>query len=254
MIDTHSHIYSEEFDADRQDVILRAKENGVTKIILPNVDSESLPRLLETESLFSGYCHAAIGLHPTSVKENYREELEVVKQELQRRKYVAVGEIGIDLYWDKTFCKEQVTALQTQTEWALEYDLPVIIHVRNSHDETIQALQPFKNKGLKGIFHCFTGSKKEADEIFELGNFMLGIGGVVTFKNSGLAESLKDIPLDKLVLETDAPYLAPVPHRGKRNEPAYTALVRNKLAEVYEVSAEEADRITTKNAEMMFFK
>lgn len=253
MIDTHSHIYSEEFDADRREVILRAKESGVTKIILPNVDSESLPRLLDTESLFPDHCCVAIGLHPTSVKENYREELEIVKQELQRRKYIAVGEIGIDLYWDKTFYQEQVTAFQTQVEWALEYDLPIIIHVRNSHNETIKALQPFKDKGLKGIFHCFTDGKKEADEIFELGNFLLGIGGVVTFKNSGLAENLKDIPLDKLVLETDSPYLTPVPYRGKRNEPAYTALVRDKLAEVYAVSTEEVDKITSKNAEKMFF-
>lgn len=253
MIDTHSHIYSEDFDADRSEVIRRAQEAGVTKIIMPNVDSESLPGMLETERMFPDVCLAAIGLHPTSVKENYLDELALVKSELERRKYMAIGEIGIDLYWDKTFYTEQVFALQTQVQWALDSNLPVIIHVRDSHKETIEALQPFKNKGLRGVFHCFTGSSKEADEIAELGDFMLGIGGVVTFKNSGLAGNLKDIPLTKLVLETDTPYLAPVPFRGKRNEPAYTAIVRDKLAEVYQVSAEEIDIITTRNAEKLFF-
>ena len=253
MIDTHSHIYSEDFDADRGEVIRRAQEAGVTKIIMPNVDSESLPGMLETERMFPDVCLAAIGLHPTSVKENYLDELALVKSELERRKYMAIGEIGIDLYWDKTFYTEQVFALQTQVQWALDSNLPVIIHVRDSHKETIEALQPFKNKGLRGVFHCFTGSRKEADEIVELGDFMLGIGGVVTFKNSGLAGNLKGIPLTKLVLETDTPYLAPVPFRGKRNEPAYTALVRDKLAEVYQVSAEEIDEITTRNAEKLFF-
>ena len=166
---------------------------------------------------------------------------------------MAIGEIGIDLYWDKTFYTEQVFALQTQVQWALDSNLPVIIHVRDSHKETIEALQPFKNKGLRGVFHCFTGSSKEAEEIAELGDFMLGIGGVVTFKNSGLAGNLKDIPLTKLVLETDTPYLAPVPFRGKRNEPAYTAFICNKLAEVYQVSVKEIDEITTRNAEKLFF-
>ena len=252
MIDTHSHIYSEDFDADRGEVIRRAQEAGVTKIIMPNVDSESLPGMLETERMFPDVCLAAIGLHPTSVKENYLDELALVKSELERRKYMAIGEIGIDLYWDKTFYTEQVFALQTQVQWALDSNLPVIIHVRDSHKETIEALQPFKNKGLRGVFHCFTGSRKEADEIVELGDFMLGIGGVVTFKNSGLAGNLKDIPLTKLVLETDTPYLAPVPFRGKRNEPAYTAFICNKLAEVYQVSVKEIDEITTRNAEKLF--
>lgn len=253
MIDTHSHIYSEDFDADRSEVIRRAQEAGVTKIIMPNVDSESLPGMLETERMFPDVCLAAIGLHPTSVKENYLDELALVKSELERRKYMAIGEIGIDLYWDKTFYTEQVFALQTQVQWALDSNLPVIIHVRDSHKETIEALQPFKNKGLRGVFHCFTGSSKEAEEIAELGDFMLGIGGVVTFKNSGLAGNLKDIPLTKLVLETDTPYLAPVPFRGKRNEPSYTAFICNKLAEVYQVSVKEIDEITTRNAEKLFF-
>lgn len=253
MIDTHSHIYSEEFDADRDEVIQRAKEAGLTGIILPNVDSESLSRMLDAESRYPDFCFAAIGLHPTSVKEDFETELALVRSDLERRKYIAIGEIGLDLYWDKSFYGEQVKALQTQAEWALEYNLPIIIHVRDSHRETVEALAPYKGRGLRGVFHCFTGGKKEASEIFDLGDFMLGIGGVVTFKNSGLAENLKDIPLSKLVLETDSPYLTPTPYRGKRNESAYTALVAEKLAQVYELSVAEVDRITTENAQKLFF-
>lgn len=162
MIDTHSHIYSEEFDADRDEVILRAQHAGVTKIILPNVDSDSLPRLLKLEARYPDYCYAAVGLHPESVKENYQKELDVIREELERRRYIAVGEIGIDLYWDKTYQTEQILAFQTQVEWAIEFNLPVIIHVRNSHNETIQALKPYAGKGLKGIFHCFGGTPEEA--------------------------------------------------------------------------------------------
>lgn len=253
MIDTHSHIYSEEFDADRDEVILRAQHAGVTKIILPNVDSDSLPRLLKLEARYPDYCYAAVGLHPESVKENYQKELDVIREELERRKYIAVGEIGIDLYWDKTYQTEQILAFQTQVEWAIEFNLPVIIHVRNSHNETIQALKPYAGKGLKGIFHCFGGTPEEAAEIFSLGDFKLGIGGVVTFKNSGLAASLMHIPPENLVLETDSPYLTPAPFRGKRNESAYTVLVAEKLAQVYDMSVGEIDRITTENARKLFF-
>lgn len=254
MIDTHSHIYSEEFDEDRDEVILRARNAGITKIILPNVDFESMKRMLQVELHYPEYCFAAIGLHPTSVKEDYLNELALVKSELERRKYIAIGETGIDLYWDQTFLNEQVRAFQTQVEWALEYNLPIIIHVRDSHRETVEALKPYKKRGLKGVFHCFTGTLTQANEIFELGDFRLGIGGVVTFKNSGLAQNLQEIPIEKLVLETDAPYLAPAPYRGKRNEPAYMALVRDKLAEVYYLSAEEVDRITTESADKLFFE
>ena len=252
MIDTHSHIYSEEFDADRDEVILRAQHAGVTKIILPNVDSDSLPRLLKLEARYPDYCYAAVGLHPESVKENYQKELDIIREELERRRYIAVGEIGIDLYWDKTYQTEQILAFQTQVEWAIEFNLPVIIHVRNSHNETIQALKPYAGKGLKGIFHCFGGTPEEAAEIFSLGDFKLGIGGVVTFKNSGLAASLMHIPPENLVLETDSPYLTPAPFRGKRNESAYTVLVAEKLAQVYDMSVGEIDRITTENACSVF--
>ena len=252
MIDTHSHIYSEEFDSDRDEVILRAQHAGVTKIILPNVDSDTLPRLLELEARYPDYCYAAIGLHPESVKEDYLKQLEIIKAELERRKYIAVGEIGIDLYWDKNYQTEQIRAFQTQVEWAIELNLPVIIHVRNSHRETIDTLKHYAGSGLKGIFHCFGGTPEEADEIFSLGDFKLGIGGVVTFKNSGLADSLMHIPLEKLVLETDSPYLTPAPFRGKRNESAYTVLVAEKLAQVYDMSVGEIDRITTENACSVF--
>lgn len=252
MIDTHSHLYAEEFDNDRPEVVERAKQVGVEKIILPNIDSTSLDRMLALERAYPNICYASIGLHPTSVDENIDNELAFVKAELDRRNYVAVGEIGIDLYWDKTFYKEQVRAFQQQVEWALERNLPIIIHVRNSHNETIEALRPYREKGLKGVFHCFTGGKVEAEDIFDLGNFLLGIGGVVTFKNSGLAESLIDIPLEKIVLETDAPYLAPAPHRGKRNEPSFLSLIADKLAEVYGVDKDTIIQTTTANAKQLF--
>ncbi|HEY6913569.1 MAG TPA: TatD family hydrolase [Paludibacter sp.] len=252
MIDTHSHIYSEEFDTDRAETIQRAKEAGITHIILPNCDSETLPQMLSLEAEYPDYCYAAIGVHPTSVKENYREELALVKSELERRNWIAVGEIGIDLYWDKTFLTEQIAAFQQQIDWALEYDLPVIIHVRNSFDETMEALAPYKNSGLKGVFHSFTGTVEEAREIIEFGGFMLGINGIVTFKNSGLAAVVEQIDLKHILLETDAPYLTPAPHRGKRNESAYTLLVARKLAEVYNCSLEQIVGQTTQNALLLF--
>lgn len=252
MIDTHAHIYTEEFDSDRDAVVERAQAAGVQTIILPNIDSQSIDRMLELESAYPDYVHAAIGVHPESIGENYERALAAVKSELERRKYIAVGEIGIDLHWDKTFYREQVAAFQIQVEWALNDHLPLIIHVRDSHRETLDALQPFRSKSLRGVFHCFGGSRAEAEAIFETGDFVLGIGGVVTFKNSHLAETLKSVPLEKIVLETDSPYLAPVPFRGKRNEPGNLALVRDKIAEIYTVSANEVDLITTATAKRIF--
>jgi TatD DNase family protein len=252
MIDTHSHIYSEEFDADRAETIQRAKEVGVKHIILPNVDSESLPRMLTLEAEYPGYCHAAIGAHPTSIKENYQEELAVVISSLIHRNWIAIGEIGIDLYWDKTFFKEQIKAFQQQLDWALEYKLPVIIHVRDSFRETMEALTPYKGSCLKGVFHSFTGTIEEAREIIDFGGFLLGINGIVTFKNSGLATVVEQIDLKHILLETDSPYLTPTPHRGKRNESAYTQLVAEKLAGVYNCSLEQIDEQTTLNARKLF--
>jgi TatD DNase family protein len=253
MIDTHSHIYSEEFDVDSAEVILRAKVAGVTRIVLPNVDSDSLPRMLLLEATYADYCYAAIGVHPTSIKENYEDELNMVRSELERRKYIAIGEIGMDLYWDKTFVDEQRLAFQTQLQWALDYQLPVIIHVRDSFAETMYALAPFKGKGLRGVFHSFTGTLEDAKAIIAFGGFKLGINGIVTFKNSGLPQVLASIDIHHLLLETDSPYLTPTPYRGKRNESAYTALVAAKLAAIYSISLEEVDRITTESATEVFF-
>jgi len=254
MIDTHSHIYSEDFNADRDLVIQRAKDKGIQHIILPNCDSGTLPHMLALEKEYPGYCHAAIGLHPTSVKENYREELALIKSELERREYLAVGEIGIDLYWDKTWLAEQTIVFKQQIEWALEYHLPVIIHVRDSFRESMEALTPFKGKGLTGVFHSFTGTQDEALEIIAFGGFKLGINGIVTFKNSGLAAVVEKIDLKHLLLETDSPYLTPAPHRGKRNESAYVSFVCEKLASVYQLSAQEIDERTTENAYEIFTK
>ena len=252
MIDTHSHIYSEDFDADRAEIVQRAKEAGVQHIILPNCDSATLAPMLALEAEYPSYCHASIGLHPTSVKEDYQNELALVKSELERRSFIAVGEIGIDLYWDKTFLSEQTKAFQQQLDWALEYKLPVIIHVRDSFSETMNALAPYKNKGLTGVFHSFTGTIEEAQEIIAFGGFKLGINGIVTFKNSGLAAVVEQIALKHILLETDSPYLTPAPHRGKRNESAYVSLVCKKLAEVYNCSVEQIDTQTTQNALALF--
>lgn len=252
MIDTHSHIYSEEFDADRSEVIQRAIDAGVKHIILPNVDSESLPRMLALEAEYPNYCYAAIGLHPTSVKSDYKTELEKVRSELERRKYIAIGEIGIDLFWDKTFLNEQIEVFQQQIKWALKFDLPVIIHVRDSFRETLEALKSFKGTKLRGVFHSFTGNLSEALEIIEFGGFKLGINGIVTFKNSGLSETVKNIDIENIILETDAPYLTPVPYRGKRNESAYIQYVCLQLASIYNISVREIDEITSKNAVNLF--
>jgi TatD DNase family protein len=252
MIDTYSHIYSEEFDTDRAETIQRAKKAGVTHIILPNVDSETLPQMLALEAEYPDFCYAAIGLHPTSVKENYREELALIKTELDRRNWIAIGEIGLDLYWDKTFLAEQIIAFQQQIDWALEYNLPVIIHVRDSFDETMEALAPYKNSDLKGVFHSFTGTTEEAREIIDFGGFMFGINGIVTFKNSGLAAVVEEIDLKHILLETDSPYLTPAPHRGKRNESAYIQLVSKKLAEIYNLSEDQINEQTTQNANSLF--
>lgn len=254
MIDTHSHIYSQEFDQDIDEVIQRAKDNGLTHIVLPNVDSESLPRMLALESRYPNYCYASIGLHPTSVNEHYISELDLVEKELKRRKYIAIGEIGIDLYWDRTFINEQKEAFAKQLQWSLDYDLPVIIHVRDSFAETMEVVQQFKGKGLKGVFHSFTGGEYEANEILSYGDFYLGINGIVTFKNSGLADTLKRLSPENLVLETDAPYLTPAPYRGKRNESAYLTLICKKIAEIYQISLSDIEDITTKNSYKLFKK
>jgi TatD DNase family protein len=252
LIDTHSHIYLQEFDNDRPSVVARAKAAGVQHIILPNVDRETLVPMQALESTDTGYFHAAIGLHPTSVNASYHNELKWVKEELEHRHYCAIGEIGMDLYWDKTFRAEQTDAFGQQLQWAVDYDLPVIIHQRNAFEDTIACVEQYNCKALRGIFHSFGDSIEYAQRILSLGDFYLGINGVVTFKNTTLAGVLQQLTPSCLVLETDAPYLTPAPFRGKRNESAYVRLVAEKLADIYHISAEEVIEITGNNARKLF--
>lgn len=252
MIDTHAHLFSEEFDADIAQTIQRAKQAGVKHIILPNVDSESLVRMLALEASYPDYCSATIGLHPTSVSENYQHQLDLVKSELARRKYIAIGEIGIDLYWDKTHYKEQILCLQQQIEWALHYDLPVIIHMRDSFHETLQVLQEFKATKLRGVFHSFVGTYEQAVSLLDFEHFYLGINGIVTFKNSGLSEVLPRIAISRLLIETDAPYLSPVPYRGKRNETSYLPLILQKLAACYAIDEKTIEKQLNLNTKALF--
>jgi TatD DNase family protein len=250
-IDTHTHLYSEEFNEDRTAIINKAISNSVTKLYLPNIDSNSIDGMLQLEKEFPDNCFAMMGLHPCSVKENYLEELIIVKKWLDKRKFIAIGEIGIDLYWDKTFITEQEIAFKKQIDWALEYNYSIVIHCRNAFDEIFAILQSYK-KLPKGIFHCFSGDVEQAQKILALKNFKLGIGGVVTFKNSGLDKVVETISIEDIVLETDSPYLAPMPYRGKRNESSYIPLIAKKVAELKNISIEEVENVTTNNANFIF--
>mgnify|MGYP002562933692 FL=1 len=252
MIDTHTHIYLEEFDEDRVEVVRRAREAGVERVILPNVDFDTVQAMHATNDLFPGYCRMAMGLHPTSVEADYRERLGQVRELLFSGEYCAVGEIGLDLYWDKTYAEEQKEAFVMQTGWAAESGLPVIIHCREAFDYIYDILKPYKTSSLRGIFHSFTGTREEAFRMLEFSNFFIGINGVVTFKKSGLPEVLQNIPLERIVLETDSPYLTPVPNRGKRNESANVKDTLLKVAEIYGNSPEEIGRITSENALKVF--
>jgi TatD DNase family protein len=249
--DTHTHLYSEEFNADRNEIIKHAISKGVTKLYLPNVDSTSIDGMLQLEKEFPENCFAMMGLHPCSVKENYLEELAIIESWLDKRKFAAIGEIGIDLYWDKTFLNEQEIAFKKQIDWALTYNYSIVIHCRNAFDEIYSILNSYQTLP-KGIFHCFSGTIEQAEKILALKHFKLGIGGVVTFKNSGLDKVLESISIEDVVLETDAPYLAPMPHRGKRNESSYIPLIAQKVADIKNISIEEVQHITTKNATYIF--
>jgi TatD DNase family protein len=251
LTDTHCHIYLPEFDADRDEVIERAIGNAVTRMFLPNVDSTTTDSMLSLASRYPGHCLPMMGLHPTSVGKDFGKELQHVESMINRGGFYGIGEIGIDLYWDKQFAGQQEEAFRVQIEWAAERDLPVVIHVRNSHTETLRVIRESGLTGLKGIFHCFSGTSEEAREILDLG-FLLGIGGVSTFKNSGLPGVLPQIGPDHLVLETDAPYLAPVPHRGKRNEPSYLALTAARVASILGIDTADLARITTANSRNLF--
>lgn len=250
-VDTHCHLYLPEFEADIDSVIERAEKEDIRKFYLPAIDSTTDDRLLALEERFPGNCFAMMGLHPTSVKENYEEELRRVQGWFQKRSFAAVGEIGLDFYWDKTFQSEQTKAFHEQIELALEYDRPIVIHSRSAVDECIQVAREHQSGKLKGIFHCFSGSLKQAQMIIDIGLY-LGIGGVITYKNSGLAEVISEMSLEDIVLETDAPYLSPVPHRGKRNESSYLKFVAEKLAIVKNVSVEEVAKVTSANAKKIF--
>ncbi|MFH1296820.1 MAG: TatD family hydrolase [Bacteroidota bacterium] len=251
--DTHAHLYLDSFDEDRKEVIERAVRIGVQYMFLPNIDSSSIADLASLIANHPDTCFAMMGLHPTSVKEDYREQMGVIEMELRehRESYCAIGEVGIDLYWDKSFAKEQEDVFVRQLELALEYKLPVVIHTRNSMDIALNIVERFKGRGLTGIFHCFSGNTRQANQAIELG-FKLGIGGVVTFKNSGLQQVVQAIDLEHLLLETDAPYLAPVPFRGQRNEPAYIPYIAEKVAELKKITVEEVAEVSTESALEMF--
>ena len=254
MIDTHSHIFSEEFKEDLSEVIARAKEIGVEKIFMPNIDDTSVEDMLNVCQAYPDYCFPMIGFHPTSVEgpDAIYKVREMKKHLVEGHPYIAVGEVGLDLYWDKTWLKEQQLILDEQIQWALEWNLPLVIHCREAFPELFQVLEPYKHTELTGVFHSFTGTVDEARELMGYSRFMVGINGVVTFKKSTLPEALKEVPLTKLVLETDSPYLAPVPFRGKRNETSYVKRVAVKLTELYGMEIGEVERQTTENALKVF--
>lgn len=248
MIDTHAHIYLKEFDKDRIQIIANAREAGIDRILMPAIDSETHKSMLKVEDEFSE-CFSMIGLHPCSVKQNFEDELRVVKEYLLNRKFIAIGEIGLDFYWDITYRQEQYAAFHQQIKIAIEHELPIVIHSRNAINECIEMVRQYPD--AKGVFHCFSGNELQARQIIDL-SFMLGIGGVITFKNAGLDTFIKEIGLNNIILETDAPYLAPVPFRGKRNEPAHIKFVIEKLSDVSGLAIEEIEQLTTANAKRLF--
>ena len=251
LTDTHTHLYAEEFTTDIDEVITRAENEGVNKFYLPAIDSTAHEQMIMLEKKYPGKCIAMMGLHPCYVKDNYISELQIVEDWLAKRKFAAVGEIGLDFYWDKTFTAQQYEAFRMQIEWSLQYKLPIVIHTRNAMAETIAVVKEYASRGVNGIFHCFSGTYEDALAITNLG-FYLGIGGVLTYKNGTLAEVVAKVDLQHLVVETDAPYLTPVPYRGKRNESSYLKYVVEKLAQIKNVPAEEVAAITTANAEKIF--
>jgi len=251
LIDTHCHIFLQEFDKDRDEVIQRALANNVRQFILPNVDSSTIPALLELSDDYPGICFPLMGLHPTSVEEDYKSELEIVRNWLEKRTFKGIGEIGLDFYWDTSYKKEQIDSLRIQLIWAKELKLPVVINTRNSFNETIELIEAVGTENLRGIFHCFTGTLEEAHRAIDLG-FYLGIGGVLTFKNSNLNQVLTQVDPERIILETDAPYLAPTPKRGKRNEPAYLAYTAKKLSESLNISIDEIAQLCSSNAQRIF--
>ncbi len=251
-IDTHTHIYLEHFDEDREVMIQNAIEKGVETFLLPNIDATTIDRVKKLVVDYPEQCVPMMGLHPCSIRMNYKDELDQIEMELFQGNYCAVGEIGVDLYWEKKYFKEQIKAFQTQIKWAKELDLPIVIHCREAFDEIFEVLDHLNDDQLKGVFHCFTGTLKQAEKIIAYGNFLLGIGGVLTFKKAQLDQVIAKIDPKYLVLETDAPYLAPAPYRGKRNESSYLIHTAEHLAEVLDVSMKDLERITNSNARQLF--
>lgn len=251
LADTHAHLYLDAFDGDRDAMLRRALDRGVSYFFLPNIDRDSIPAMLSMADQYPGHCFPMMGLHPTSVKADYKEHLAVAEEWLDNRPFAAVGEMGIDLYWDRTFLHEQQEAFRAQCRLALHHDLPVVIHSRNSFDEIFTLLEEEPRPGLRGVFHCFSGNAGQARRITDMG-FMLGIGGVLTYKKSGLDQAIKDIPVECLLLETDAPFLPPVPYRGQRNESAYILEIAARLAEVKGLPLDALAHITTENALRLF--
>ncbi len=252
IIDTHSHIYDESFDNDIEDAITRAKQAGVSHILLPNVDVETIGQVNRLAEKYPQYCLPMMGLHPTSVTANWQEDLDTIKKQFATHKYIAVGEIGIDLYWDKSLEKEQKAAFEEQLRWSIEFDLPVSIHCRNAIYESVECINNVGASKLRGAFHSFGGNNEELQCVLALNNFYLGINGTVTYKNSTLPQVLKETDLSRLIIETDAPYLPPVPYRGKRNEPSYTIHIADKLSDIYGIAPQQVGEITTANAKRLF--
>jgi len=252
LTDTHTHLYAEEFKEDREAMIQRALDAGVSRMFLPNIDSTSIEDMMALAAQFPENCFPMMGLHPCSVKSDFEKELQLVEEWYHKRKFCAVGEIGIDLYWDKTFAKEQEIAFRRQIALAKKLEIPIVIHCRESFEEIYTIVRELNDKKLRGIFHCFTGSFEEAQKIIALGGFKMGIGGVLTFKNSKLGEVVSQIDLKYLVLETDSPYLTPTPFRGKRNESAYIIYIAKKLAGLHNISLEEVASITTENSREIY--
>ena len=251
-VDTHTHLFLEEFDSDVCEVIRNATAAGVSQFCLPNIDLASINRLHTLSDQYPGQCYPMMGLHPTSVNRDFRQALETVENWLEKRKYIAIGEIGIDLYWDKTFLIEQVEAFEIQLGWSIEKGLPVAIHTRAAFPEVFESIHKVGADKLRGVFHSFGGSREELEEIVCLQNFMIGINGIVTYKNAAFRDYLALFPLERILLETDAPYLTPVPHRGKRNEPRYLLHIAGKLAEIYGLSLETVAEKTADNARRLF--
>lgn len=250
--DTHTHIYLKDFDEDRKQIIKECLDSGVNKLLLPNIDKSSIADVIKTCELYKDICYPMVGLHPCYVKDSYENDLNYLKPIIKSIDTIAIGEIGIDLYWDKSNLEIQRNAFKTQINWAKEFKLPIVIHARGSYNEIFEVLDQLNDENLKGVFHCFSSTLEDADRILNYGGFKLGIGGLVTFKNSGLDKVVKNVDIKNIVLETDSPYLTPTPFRGTRNKSSYIPIIANKLSDIYEISSEEIGNITSKNAKEIF--